>query len=278
VVADGRVYQGAPEEGLIVLDANSGKVLWRLREGGDFLVQFAGDAYLLAGQGTRCVARMDAATGKLKASVEAGEVQSAVGHPVDQSFFLASRTGELMCLRSRKAPKLKPSELAEVLQVDRKARLLKEAAAKRTAKGEVKPTGPEGAKKQSAADPFEEFDWLRSKGNARPLGARPPGGEDGSKKPAKPKKEGETDEGEGAKPAEAEEEEDEDASSEKDEEEEDEEATGEEEEEEEDEEEDEEDDGEEEEGEGEGGEEGGSGGGAGGGGQPPAPAGGGKRG
>lgn len=283
-VSDGRVFQPVPDQGLIVLDADRGELLWRSPVNAAFLVQFAGDAYLLTGPGAQRVVRVEAATGKEKAYAEACMVLTAVGHQSDQSILLASCTGELMCLRSSKAPRLDPAELAEVLRNDQKTRLLKEAAARQTAKAEVKKTtDSEGAKKESASDLFGEFDWLRSLGTARPLGARPAEGDDKAKKPAdKPKKESdadqetdEADEADDEEDEEAEEDEDDmDASSDDEEEaEEEEEEEGDEEAEEDEEEEEAEED--EDEGGGTGG---GSGGGSGGGKQPPSPTGGGKRG
>jgi len=220
-IAEGRVFQGVPGLGLVVLESNGGKFLWRYPEGGDFLGELEGHIFLLTGQGSRRVVRLDAATGKEEGSVEVGMILTAVGHKSDRSVLLASRTGELVCLRSKKAPRLKPAELAEVLRNDQKMRLLQGAAAKLAAKAEEKKAASASEeKKKSSQDLFGEFDWLRSKKGGRPVGSRLASEtEEKGKKPAKEAKEAKAEkedkeEGKAAKPDEEQEDEKEPANDE----------------------------------------------------------------
>ena len=171
VVSEGRVYQQVPLQGLFVLDAKTGKHLWERPEGGRFLVQFEGDAYLLAGEGTHQLVRVEAATGREKAVVDTCEAAYAAGSVGDHCILLASKTGALTCLRSSKAPRLKPAQLVEVLRNDRKIRLHKEMDAKRTAELAKKKLAAASSTKKRSTNLFEE-DWLRSRKTGRPVGGR----------------------------------------------------------------------------------------------------------
>lgn len=169
MVSQGRAYQSVPQQGLFVLDARTGKHLWKRPDGGRFLVQFEGDAYLLTGEGPRQIVRVEAKTGLEKARVSADLVAFAAGSGGDQCILLATRTGELTCLRSNKAPRLRPAQLAEVLRNDGKIRIQKELDAKQQKELAKKMRAAPVPKKPRSLDLFEE-DWLRSRRTGRPAG------------------------------------------------------------------------------------------------------------
>lgn len=168
-VSDGRVYQLVPRHGLFVLDAKTGEHLWEREEGGRFLVQFGDDVYLLAGDGPSRLVRLDAKTGTEKAGVSAGPVAFAAGSQEDQSILLVTRTGESMCVRSKKAPRLRPSQLAEVLRDDRKIEVQRELDARRRAEAQAKRVARTDVKKPRRYE-WVEVDWLRSRKTGRPVG------------------------------------------------------------------------------------------------------------
>ncbi len=184
IVSHGRVYQQVTRHGLNVLDAKTGRRLWTWPQAACFLVQFEEDAYLLTGTEPRQVVRVDARTGQEKAAVDAGLTALATGSHEDQCILLASSAGDLTCLRSRKAPRLKPALLAEVLRNDRRMRQQKEIGVQRADRLAEGQTADRATKKQRRPNLFEE-EWLRSRKTGRPIGGRglaeveePPGEEE----------------------------------------------------------------------------------------------------
>jgi outer membrane protein assembly factor BamB len=169
IVSHGRVYQPVTRHGLNVLDAQTGKHLWTWPEAGRFLVQFEEDAYLLTGSSPFQVVRVDAETGRKKAVVDAGLTALATGSHEDQCILLASRAGDLTCLRSEKAPRLKPALLAEVLRDDRKIRPPREVEVGRTERPAGEKPAAQATKKRGRLNLFEE-QWLRSRKTGRPIG------------------------------------------------------------------------------------------------------------
>ncbi|MBN2560143.1 MAG: PQQ-binding-like beta-propeller repeat protein [Phycisphaerae bacterium] len=172
IVAHGRVYQQVPEQGLFVLDAKTGDHCWERPEGGQFLAQFEENTYLLAGEGAHRLVRVDAKSGREMAEADAGLVAFATGDDADQSILLAAKTGELTCLRSKNAPRLKPAQLAEVLRNDRRIRTLEELDARQRAEqARKKESTAASAKEKPRLNLFEE-DWLRSSKKGKPIGGR----------------------------------------------------------------------------------------------------------
>ena len=136
------------------------------------------------------MARVDAASGRVKSQAEARMADFMAGQQADQSIILASRTGQMMCLRSDKAPKLKPSELTEVLRNDEKIKFQQEATAKQLAQADQKKRAAATEEKKQGKNLFGEEDWLRSMLRGRPLGSRlTAGAEEKGKKATKPAKE-----------------------------------------------------------------------------------------
>lgn len=170
VVSHERVHQPVPRDGLHVLDAETGKRLWHTAGTARFLIQFEGDAYLLVGDGPHRLLRADARTGRQKAEVDAPLIDFAVASPKDQSILLATKTGKLACIRSIKAPRLRPAHLAEVLRNERKIAIQKELDAKRKQQQhDAKKLAEAPPDKRPPSSLFED-DWLRSRKTGRPVG------------------------------------------------------------------------------------------------------------
>ena len=169
VICKGRLYQRVPQQGLFVLDAETGKRLWKCEDDARFLAQFDDDAYILTAPGSARLVKVDPATGKQKAAGDAQAVTLAAASQGEQSMVLATRQGELACLRSEKAPRLTPGQLAEALRNDAKiqARAAAEAKAKAAATATSKPAT------EAKTQPWlPDEDWLTSRSKTKPMGGQ----------------------------------------------------------------------------------------------------------
>lgn len=171
-VAGGRVYQVIPNEGLFVLDANTGESLWRRAAGGRFLAQFGQDAYLVSEGAVKRLIRVRTGNGEERARVGMGLADFATANQKDQLILLATKLGEMEGLRPKHAPRLKPSEVAEVLRNDRRARAIREAMAKVTGEKKVEAAPKTASASKARFDFLEEDDWLTSRSRVRPAGSR----------------------------------------------------------------------------------------------------------
>jgi outer membrane protein assembly factor BamB len=177
VLCKGRLFQPVPQQGLLALDAETGKRLWRREEDARFLAQFDDDAYLLTAPGSARVVKVDPATGKEKCAGEAQCVTLAAASQSEQSIVLATKLGELACLRSEKAPRLTPGQLAEALRNDAKIQALAQAEAQQKAAAATSKPAAAEAKTQPW---LVEEDWLTSRSKAKPVGGQGlVGGEEG---------------------------------------------------------------------------------------------------
>jgi hypothetical protein len=156
-----------PQEGLYAVDAATGKLLWQRPQGGRFLAQFDGYVYLYGGAGDPAILKVEPDTGKVRTRVEAGLVAYAAASLEDQSILIATKLGEVSCLRSEKAPRLTPAMLAEALRNDRKMRLRAELEAEK-AKAAARKVVDRPERK--TPDWLEEEDWLASRNTAKPVG------------------------------------------------------------------------------------------------------------
>lgn len=167
-VSEGRLFQRVPEQGLFVMDAGTGKPLWRRQEPARFMAQFGEDAYLFDDEvGVRLI-RVEAASGKVKADVGIEPVAFAAASQADQSVVLATREGQVVCLRSEKAPRLTPARLAEALRNDSRIQARARAEAEQAA-AKTKPATTGETKPPLLL--FED-DWLTSSSTVQPLGGR----------------------------------------------------------------------------------------------------------
>ncbi len=167
VLHGGRLYQEIPNEGLFVLDAETGRILWQRPEGGAFLTQVGRDIYLFNGRGTGDVVRVDATGGKVKRSVACANVDFVDASQTDQLITFTTKLGRLMCVRPKSAPRLKPSDLAQVLRDDNK---IKAAAALKAERAAGKAPVRVAAKPLPKFDYVDDDDWLESKSKVKPVG------------------------------------------------------------------------------------------------------------
>lgn len=167
-VAKGRVYQRVPQQGLYVLDAETGNQLWRRSAEAGFLVEVESDAYLAEDLAGVMLVRVDAATGKQRVAVDVPSATVAAASQTEQSIFLATKDGKVVCLRSEKAPRLTPAQLAEALRDEARIRLRGELEAK--AKATSRPAGEVGERSRRSS--LLDDDWLISRSTAKPVGGR----------------------------------------------------------------------------------------------------------
>ncbi len=171
VVANGKVYQIVPSKGLHVLDARSGKRLWHHPTGDRYLVHMDEFDFLFAGGNGQKLLRVSPLDGKVKTSVDASAVAFAAADQQDSSIVLASKDGQLSCLRSKKAPRMTPARLAEVLRNERKMQRMAEMTAAAEAK-KRKAKLLAAVKELERRAPLFEDDWLASRSTAKPVGGR----------------------------------------------------------------------------------------------------------
>lgn len=167
--ADGRVYQLIPGQGLYVLDARTGEPLWQHDEDAELLAQFEKDVFLLSTSGAPRVLRVDAATGSVKSAVDCAPARFGAAMQAHQVIVLVSEDGQLICMRSRNAPRLRPAELADVLRSDEKMKLAASVEARRN---EAAATPPVVVPELPPLDWLFDDDWLASRNTAAPVGGR----------------------------------------------------------------------------------------------------------
>ena len=169
-IAGSQVYQEVPLEGLHVLDAATGKRLWQRRSGGRPLMRKGDDLYLWGGNGS-AFGRLEVLsleTAELRRSVAADQASFAAAHEDDGLILLVSRGGEVMCLRSKDAPHLRPEQLLAVLKNDR---LAKAPRVQSPAAAEAPP--PARAERRLPLWRRLLFDdWVASRSKVRPVGGR----------------------------------------------------------------------------------------------------------
>lgn len=168
-ISAGRIYQDVPQSGLHVLDAETGKQLWRRPDGGQFLMQLGDDAYLWSGQAGGHLIMADAGTGKQKRIVDASMARFIAADRPSQAILLVSASGEMMSLRSKNAPYLKPAQFMAVLEGDRAA-LAGTAVAAAADKQEPEPALVAG-QPRSATVRFLFDNWFISRATGRPAAA-----------------------------------------------------------------------------------------------------------
>lgn len=168
ILSEGRAYLSVPQTGLVVLDAARGKEQWRRPEGGEFLMQLGSNAYLWNGGNGygNAITVVNVETGNSIKTAGAGVAEFAAAARTDQSILLVSRDGEMMCLRSAKAPHLKPAALVAVLENDRAEAQFKKGEPEKAA------AAPPRERLVSARYRFLMEDWFSSRSTAKPVGGR----------------------------------------------------------------------------------------------------------
>lgn len=170
VVAGGRVFQSITGEGLYCLDAVTGKQIWHLSEPAHYLAQYGETCFVYGGTSNPEIVRLDASTGSIKSRERTAPCVFANASHDDQMILLADGCGEVMCLRPKSAPPLKPAELASVLQNDARARELARMTSEQRARAAAQ-AAPEEPKRPDIKF-IEEDDLLGSRSTAKPAGGR----------------------------------------------------------------------------------------------------------
>lgn len=169
IVANGRVYQLVPQKGLHVLDARNGERLWHRPADDRYLVHMDEFDFFLAGGTGQKLLRVSPRDGEIKTCVDATAVAYTAASQEDRSIVLASKDGQLSCLRSRKAPRMTPAKLAEVLRNERKMQRMAKMGAEEEAK-KKKAKLLAAVKELERKEPLFEEDWLASRSTAKPAG------------------------------------------------------------------------------------------------------------
>lgn len=170
MVTRDRLYQNVSGAGLVVLDAASGRQLWRRAGEWRALAEFGNDAFIwraaygAAGELVRVVA----ATGAEKGYGGGSSYGFAAASQAEQCVVLVSREGEMLCLRSKESPHLKPEQLAAVLRHDR-APAARMAPVPRIGP-ETPPVQPQPLALGMAHRSLLMNDWFSSSATGRPAG------------------------------------------------------------------------------------------------------------
>jgi len=96
-VAREAVYQYVRNEGLTAIDRDSGRFMWRLREGVDLLAEADGKAYVITNAGTLAV--MDNRRAKELYSVNFAGVSKYAVNVSDSKIYIADESGRIACLK-----------------------------------------------------------------------------------------------------------------------------------------------------------------------------------
>lgn len=153
------VYQYSAREGLAAVSADNGKVLWKSP---------AARSLVCSNEGRICVASvsdelqvLDSATGDILATERLQRAVVTVRNTRDNSMYLVSAHGTILCARPEGASHLTPNQVAE-------ARRTLHAQPARTAADERLPDPPRAAPEESVID---LKDPLRSRSRTPALGS-----------------------------------------------------------------------------------------------------------
>lgn len=91
------VYQYVPDEGLSAIDKESGKVLWRMKDGVDLLAEADDKTYVITQMGTLTV--MDNKKAKPMYTVDLSGVTRYATNVIDSRIYIADKSGRIACLQ-----------------------------------------------------------------------------------------------------------------------------------------------------------------------------------
>jgi len=121
VISDELIFQRTKGNTVHAIRIEDGKAVWKRENAGRFMLRLEDDAYLW-NDTPPLLMRVAIDTGEIEDSVGFPMVTFAEASPADQLIVFGQSDGSLVCARPKKAPHLKPEQLAIVLQNDRKAR------------------------------------------------------------------------------------------------------------------------------------------------------------
>ena len=178
VVAADTVFISAKGDGLYAFETQKGKTAEQTLGRAVQRWRFEGDAKLLAVEGDRVfvamsgglpvgglteIVMLDLMTGERIASIRPRDADFAVASTDPITIVIGDRLGHLQCLRSSKAPYLRPEDIANVLAADR-------AIAAGEPPRPATPSAGRAVPAETLDDPF------RSKSTVQPIGAQGPAG------------------------------------------------------------------------------------------------------
>lgn len=168
-IAGERLYQSTQDGQLFALETKTGRRLWHRPEGGQFLLELEGDAYLLEANGSSGrLLRVNALNGNRKDLASAGGAGLAASSREDQAVYLVSTNGAVECLRSRHAPRLTPAQVEAALRHQKKIELAARLDAEQKKDAAAKKKAAESMARGSSL--FEDDDGLASRSTATPVG------------------------------------------------------------------------------------------------------------
>jgi outer membrane protein assembly factor BamB len=111
VVNGGIVFQFCEGEGITAVDAENGEVLWQVADAQRFLCRGVDDALLVSRGGE--IIQVAVATGKTLHRVKLPGNVMAVRNTTDDTLYLASNQGQVLCAKRIGTPHLTPQQLAD---------------------------------------------------------------------------------------------------------------------------------------------------------------------
>jgi hypothetical protein len=96
-VTEKMVYQHVPDEGLTAIDKESGKVLWRMKDGVDLLSEAGDKTYVITQMGTLTI--MDNKKAKPMYTVDLSGVTRYATNVIDSRIYVADKKGRIACLQ-----------------------------------------------------------------------------------------------------------------------------------------------------------------------------------
>ena len=104
------VFQYCPGEGITALDADSGEVLWKNPEAEHFCCRNIDHVYLATGDHRLLV--IDANSGQTEGRIRLPRDVVGVRNTRDETLYLASANGRVLCGKPAGTPHLTPAQLA----------------------------------------------------------------------------------------------------------------------------------------------------------------------
>jgi len=115
VVSGGIVFQYCLGSGVTALDAESGEVLWQVGDALRFVCRGVDDVILDTGRGR--LLKVDAVKGDIRAAVPFSSVALPATNPRDNTLYVASHTGVVLCAKPAGTPYLTSQQLSEARRI-----------------------------------------------------------------------------------------------------------------------------------------------------------------
>jgi len=158
VVFGGLVYQYSRDAGFTAIDAETGKIVWQNSRGRDFLCR--GDKHVYVSDVGQGLLKIDVETGTAVAGIEVREGTLAVCNLVDDTIYLISDRGRMICAKPTGTPPLNPADITRAhRELRRSSRLT-----------QTEEETPAAVVPHREQDVIDRNDPLRSKSDLPPVG------------------------------------------------------------------------------------------------------------